>query len=328
MTPVDRRTVIGTALAAAAILPATARAAAVPDAGHPQPAFSVNLWPGEAPGLQDPSLKDEVLERSKDPAVLDRAMVRIRTPRLDVFPAKQPNGAAVMITPGGAYQRVVIDKEGYELAAWLAERGVTAFVCFYRLPTQGWADPRNVSLADAQRAMRLIRHRAAEWKIDPRRVAALGYSAGGHVCGDLATRHAEKVYAPVDAADALDARPIVAAPVYPAIAMDPFLAEQRGTTLGTTTQVSATGPGWTMLDAQVSKATPPCFLCHAEDDPVLPIANTLRLREALKAAGVPVETHLFEEGGHGFGLRFTVGKPVAAWPELFIAFAKRHGLLA
>lgn len=326
MTPVDRRTMLGTALAAS-LLPTAARAAAE-DASHPQPAFSVNLWPGEAPGLKDPSLKDEVLERSKDPAVLDRAMVKIRTPRMDVFPAKNPNGAAVMITPGGAYQRVVMDKEGYELAAWLAERGVTAFVCFYRLPTQGWSDIHNVSLADAQRAMRLIRHRAAEWKIDPKRVAALGYSAGGHVCGDLATRHGEKVYATVDAADLLDARPLIAAPIYPALAMDPFLAEPAGTTLGTTTAVPASNKDWKMLDTQVSKATPPCFLCHAEDDPVLPVANTFRLRDALKKAGVPVETHVFEEGGHGFGLRFTVGKPVAFWPELFMAFAKRHGLLA
>ena len=80
-----------------------------------------------------------------------------------------------------------------------------------------------------------------------------------------------------------------------------------------------------MLDAQVNKDTPPSFLCHAEDDNVLPVANTLRLREALKSAGVPVETHIFEEGGHGFGLRFTVGKPVAIWPELLLAFGKRHG---
>lgn len=308
MTPVDRRTLIGTALAAS-ILPATARAG---NAAHPQPAFSVNLWPGEAPGLSDPALKDEVLERSKDPAILDRAMVKIRSPRMDVFPAKKPNGAALLITPGGAYQRVVMDKEGYELAAWLAERGVTAFVCFYRLPGQGWKDPRNVSLADAQRAMRLIRDRAAEWKIDPVRVAALGYSAGGHVCGDLATRYADTVYAPVDAADALNARPIIAAPIYPALAMEPFLAERPATP----------SPA---LDAQVTKTTPPSFLCHAEDDTVLPAANTLKLRAALKAAGVPVETHIFEEGGHGFGLRFTVGKPVAMWPDLLLAFGKRHG---
>jgi acetyl esterase/lipase len=312
MIPVNRRTLIGTALAAVA-LPAT-RAVAAPGA-HPAPAFSVKLWPGDAPGLKDPALKDEVLERSTDPAVLDRALVKIRTPRIDVFPANNPNGAALMITPGGAYQRVVMDKEGYELAAWLAERGITAFVCFYRLPDQGWDNPRNVALADAQRAMRLIRHRAAEWKVDPTRVAALGYSAGGHVCGDLATRHGEKVYAPVDSADALDAKPIIAAPIYPALAMEPFLAQRPATPSPT-------------LDVQVTRDTPPSFLCHAEDDPVLPVANTLKLREALKAAGVPVGTHLFGEGGHGFGLRFTAGKPVAAWPELLLAFGKRHGWIA
>lgn len=317
MTPVDRRTLLGTALAAS-ITPAMARAAA----GFPEPAFSVPLWPGDAPGLTDPSLKDEVIERSKDPAIRDRAMVRIRTPRLDVFPASNPNGAALLITPGGAYQRVVIDKEGYELAAWLAARGVTAFVCFYRLPDQGWADGRNAPLADAQRAMRLIRHRAAEWRIDPKRVGALGYSAGGHVCGELATRHGQTVYAPVDAADALDARPLFAAPMYPALAMDPFLNPNPGTGAAPTDSSS-----WPMLDRQVNAATPPCFLCHAENDTTLPVENTVRLRAALKAAGVPVETHIFAEGEHGFGLRFTVGKPVAAWPDLLMAWAGRLGWL-
>lgn len=315
MTPVNRRTVIGTALGAP-VLPAMPRAPA-----FPEPAFSLPLWPGDAPGLTDPSLKDEVIERSKDPTIRDRAMIRIRTPRLDVFPARNPNGAALLITPGGAYQRVVIDKEGYELAAWLAERGVTAFVCFYRLPDQGWADGRNAPLADAQRAMRLIRSRAAEWKIDPQRVGALGYSAGGHVCGELATRHGQRVYAPIDAADALDAKPLFAAPIYPALAMDPFLNPNPGT------RAAADSSTWPMLDHQVNPATPPCFLCHAENDTTLPAENTVRLRAALKAAGVPVETHLFAEGEHGFGLRFTVGKPVAAWPDLLMAWAGRLGWL-
>jgi acetyl esterase/lipase len=317
MTPVNRRTLLGTALAAS-VAPAMARAAPA----FPEPAFSVPLWPGDAPGLTDPSLKDEVIERSKDPAIRDRAMVKIRTPRMDVFPARNPNGAALLITPGGAYQRVVIDKEGYELAAWLADRGVTAFVCFYRLPDQGWADGRNAPLADVQRAMRLIRHRAAEWKIDPKRVGALGYSAGGHVCGELATRHGDKIYAPIDAADALDAKPLFAAPMYPALAMDPFLNPNPGTkTAATDSSI------WPMLDHQVNATTPPCFLCHAENDTTLPVENTVRLRAALKAAGIPVETHIFAEGEHGFGLRFTVGKPVAAWPDLLMAWAGRLGWL-
>jgi len=324
MTPLDRRTLIGSAFAAS-LAPAASLARthprAAPASPFPEPAFSVPLWPGDAPGLKDRALRDEVLERSKDPAVRDRAMVTVRTPRMDVFPAANPNGAALLITPGGSYQRVVIDKEGYELAAWLAARGVTAFVCFYRLPDQGWADGRNAPLADAQRAMRVIRSRAAEWKIDPARVGALGYSAGGHVCGSLAARHGQKVYAPVDAADALAARPLFAAPLYPALAMDPFLNPAPG--IAATTSAST----WPMLDTQITKATPPTFLCHAEDDTTLPVENSVRLHAALRAAGVPVEMHLFGEGGHGFGLRFTVGKPVAAWPELLMAWAGRLGWL-
>src|ERR1044072_155996 len=127
MTPVDRRTLLGSALAASAV-PVAAGAAAAP--GFPEPAFSVPLWPGDAPGLKDPALRDETVERSNDATIRDPPMGGPPTPRLDVFPAKNPNGAALLITPGGSYQRVVIDKEGYELAAWLAARGAAALLCF------------------------------------------------------------------------------------------------------------------------------------------------------------------------------------------------------
>ncbi|MET0307225.1 MAG: alpha/beta hydrolase, partial [Sphingomonas sp.] len=207
----DRRDVLAAGLAGS-LLPAVAQARGT--GGPIKPDATVNIWPGEAPGLLDPDLRERIIERSKDPAVPDRALDRIRTPHLDVFRPATPNGAALLIMPGGGYERVVLDKEGYEIASWLSARGVTCFVLFYRLPAEGWKNAPDVPLADAQRAMRLIRARAAEWQVDPLRIAAMGFSAGGHVCADLATRFEHNVYAPVDAADTGSARPMLAAPLY------------------------------------------------------------------------------------------------------------------
>lgn len=296
--------------------------------GPVKPDFSIKLWPGEAPGLTNPGLDDHVWARGKDPAFPDRAMDRIRTPKLDVFRAKQPNGAAILVIPGGGYERVVLDKEGYEVAPWLVERGITVFVLFYRLPGEGWRDRMNAPLADAQRAMRLIRSRAAEWRVDPKRVAAMGFSAGGHLCADLATRFAVKTYEPIDAADALDPRPMLAAPIYPVASLDPAITHKGSRDLLLGPNPSAEDARAHSPDQQVSAQTPPCFLMHAEDDTVVPVDNTIRFRAALRDAGVPVETHIFEKGGHGFGFGVrTSDLPVGVWPELYLAWARDQGLL-
>lgn len=298
--------------------------------GLPQPVETIDLWPGGAPGLpQDRPggrLVETVNERSTDSLVNDRAVLGVTRPRLAVFRPDRPNGAAVMITPGGGYRWVVVDKEGYEIGRWLAARGFTAFVLFYRLPGDGWASGADTPLADAQRAMRLIRHRARDYAIDPERVAAMGFSAGGHVCADLAARFAVPVYTPRDAADALSARPHSAAPIYPVVSMDPAIAHpgSRQQLLGdhpTPAAQAAHSP-----DRCVPADAPPHFLCHAEDDDVVPVENTVRLRAALKARGIPLEMHLFANGGHGFGLRRAIGKPAAAWPDLWRAWAATVGL--
>ena len=316
---IDRRTLLAASLTA----PAVGAAAAT------RPVETIALWPGEAPGLLNHALAEVTVERSKDPRVRDRALTGIRRPRLDVFRPAKPNGAAMLVIPGGGYARVVVDKEGYEIAPWLAARGITAFVLFYRLPAEGWRDPANTPLADAQRSVRLIRSRAREFGIDPARVGAMGFSAGGHLCADLAVRHARRVYDPVDAADRLDARPALAAPIYPVVSMDEAIAHagSRANLIGdspTDSFVSEHSP-----DQQVTPSTPPCFLVHAEDDATVPVANTLALRAALKAAGVPVESHLFERGGHGFGWgRRTAGLPAYLWPELWLAWATGQGFVS
>ncbi|CAN5412950.1 alpha/beta hydrolase [soil metagenome] len=296
-------------------------------AGRPpaDPVETIDLWPKGAPGLPRKVPVEAVEERSKDPLWPDRAVTGISRPRLVVFRPKRPNGAAVMIAPGGGYVRVVVDKEGYELGRWLSDRGFTVFVLFYRLPGDGWAAGPDVALADAQRGMRLIRARASKYGIDPGRVAAMGFSAGGHVCADLVARFATRTYEPVDAADKLSARPAIAAPLYPVVSMSapnahPGSREQLIGRLAPPAIERLHSP-----HLNITRNAPPCFLLHAEDDPSVPVANTLLLRAALKSAGVRVETHLFEEGGHGFGLRRAEGKPVAIWPDLFVNWAHSLG---
>jgi len=326
-----RRLLLGSLTAAVA---GAARAAPPADAGNTdrqegqaRPGATIDLWPGDAPGMPAQRPVEVLTERSPDPGISDRALSAIARPRMDVFEPRTPNGAAVMIVPGGGYERVAIDKEGCELGRWLAARGFTAFVLVYRLPGDGWQAGPDVALSDAQRALRLVRFNAGRYRVDPERICALGFSAGGHVCADLATRFATPTYEPVDEADALSPRPPVAALIYPVISMSAPIAHagSRERLLG--------ADGNADLERRhsphrnVSVATPPCFLVHAEDDTSVPVDNTLLFREALRARGIPVETHLFAEGGHGFGIRNAIGKPAAAWPDLFASWSQSVGLL-
>ncbi|WP_239987323.1 alpha/beta hydrolase [Sphingosinithalassobacter portus] len=294
--------------------------------GLPQPTETIDLWPGGAPGMPANPPREVTTERSTDELVTDRAVLGITNPRMAVFRPDRPNGAAVLLFPGGGYRHVVVDKEGYEMARWLAARGFTAFVLFYRLPGDGWAAGPDVALSDAQRAIRLIRHRCRTYAIDPERVAIMGFSAGGHLCADLSTRFATATYQPVDDADTLSAKPICAAPIYPVVSMDAAVAHA-----GSRALLLGPNPGPALEaahspDRNVPADAPPHFLLHAEDDDVVPVANTLLLHAALKAKGIRVEAHLFEHGGHGFGLRKAIGKPVEAWTDLWRAWARNTGL--
>lgn len=328
-----RRDLLAGTLASALLLPSARAQTPVPQVaggplppGLPQPEETIDLWPRGAPGMPAQALTEQVQERSTDALVTDRAVWGISRPRMAVFRPDRPNGAAVMITPGGGYRWVVIDKEGYEMGRWLAARGFTAFVLFYRLPGEGWAAGPDVALADAQRAMRLIRHHARDFAIDPERVSAMGFSAGGHLCADLATRFDSPVHAAGDAADRLSARPHSAAPVYPVVSMSAPDAHAGSRALLVGKDASAALEAAHSPHRNVPANAPPVFLLHAEDDDVVPVNNTLLLRAALKAKGARVETHLFEHGGHGFGLRKTIGKPVEAWPDLWRAWARTTGL--
>lgn len=307
---------------------ASARAAkpAKPAKTPSDPTEVLPLWPGDPPGSAGVSAVETVLDRTAAGGPRDRAVTHTRKPTLTVFRPAQPNGAAVVLMPGGGYERVVTDKEGFETARWLADRGYTCFVLLYRLPGDGWGAGPDTPLQDAQRAVRLVRARAAAMKVDPARIAIMGFSAGGHLAASLTTRFDAQVYARVDAADDLSARPDLSALIYPVVSMvgGPAHPGSRKQLLGaapTPEQVALYSP-----DQNVTDRVPPVFLLHAADDGTVPAANCLMMFTALKAKGVPAEMHVFEEGGHGFGLRSIAGKPVAAWPSLFETFAKRRGI--
>jgi acetyl esterase/lipase len=306
------------------LMAALLASAAAPTAAFSPAADTIPLWPMGVPGAGAALPVEQVVERSKVAGHMDRAVSGIAVPRMVVFRPERPDGSAMLICPGGGYRRVVIDREGFEAARWLAARGITAFVLFYRLPAEGWTTGADTPLIDAQRAIRTIRARAGAFGLDPARIGVMGFSAGGHLAADLAARFAHVAQPPVDAIDNLSARPLLAAPIYPVIAMDGPLAHAGSRERLIGADASAERARAHDPSANVPADAPPHILIHAEDDLAVPPGNSLRQREALKARGIAVETHLFETGGHGFGL--APGKPAGAWPELFIAFARAHGL--
>lgn len=321
---IDRRTLMaGLGVSAGAMLapPVVAGTAATHEPGE-----WIDLWPNGVPGAPDPLPAEQIVERSSDPRAPDRIMQNIARPRMALFRPAQPNGAAVLIAPGGGYRHVVIDKEGFEMGHWLAGHGISAFVLFYRLPHQGWAAGPDVALADAQRAIRVIRHDHGRLGVDPQRVSVMGFSAGGHVAASLATRYAVQTYTPVGAADLLSDRPDAAALIYPVISMRADLAHpgSRERLIGIAPPAMrelAHSP-----EHNVPADAPPFFMLHAEDDDVVPIGNALTMRAALKARGVAVDSHFYAEGGHGFGISRAAGKAVAAWPDTWLAWACATGV--
>jgi len=320
-----RRALIGAIGLTAAAAPAMAMAEGDLTNPPPDPTEEIRLWPGRAPGAPFVLPIPHVADRTATSGFRDRFAEGIAEPILKVFRPARPNGAAMLIVPGGSYARVAMDKEGYETARRMNAAGITAFVLYYRLPKDGWDRRSDVPLQDGQRAMRLIRANAARYGIDAGRVAAIGFSAGGHLTASLSTRYAAEVYAPVDAADRLPARPDIVALAYPVITMTRPFGHP-----GSALNLLGENPSAEMIGAYspettVDARTPPTFLFHAVDDATVPVENSIAYLAALRAAKVPAELHIFEEGGHGFGIHLAQGKPASAWPDLLLAWAGRHG---
>lgn len=318
-----RRSLLASGLAFAAV-PAFAAAGN----GTAAPSEAIELWPGLPPGYKsDSRIERRIDDQSHDPAKFDRWIHGIARPTLEVWRPAKPNGAAMLLVPGGAYGFLAYDNEGVSQAQWLNAKGITAFILSYRLPAEGWLNRSVVPLQDSQRAMRLIRSRASTFGVDPNRVGVLGFSAGGHLAGSLATRHGEKVYDAVDAADSLSARPDVAGLIYPVISLEADFAHagSRDNLLGSGASADALRAG--SVNRRVTADVPPVFLLNTLDDTTVPAENSLAMYEAMRAAKRPVELHIYETGGHGFGVRLPASLPASNWPRLFTAFAASHGLV-
>ncbi len=321
MTDVDRRTLLGAAVVTSAL-----RGPVIESVAPADPSEVLPLWPNGAPGGDGVRVVEQVTERSTDPAYRDRFAVGITDPSLTVVRPERPNGASLLLIPGGGYRLVTVDIEGLDIARVFAAAGVTCYVLRYRLPSDGWAAGPDAPLQDAQRALRLVRARAVVEGLDPSRVAVLGASAGGHLTGLLATR-TDPTYDAVDHADAQPHRPDLTFLMYPVVALDGAAANtgSRRHLLGET-PTAQTVTAYSMQRADWSGAAP-VMLVHAMDDRAVPVENSLLLLAALRAAGVPAEAHLFQEGGHGFGVRKAAGMPAETWPALAMAWGKRHGWL-
>lgn len=318
----DRRTLFGLA-ASAPLFADLAFGQAAPSQGTSE---TVRLWPGKPPGWTQ-SITPKIY-RPEAPETFAPEIIGIADPMLFVFRPAQPNGTGVLVIPGGGYRFEAYENEGMRQAAWLSARGITAFVLLYRLPAEGWLAQADVPLQDAQRALRLIRADAERYRIGRDRLAVLGFSAGGHLAGSIATRFAESVYPAQDAADRENARPDAVGMLYPVVTLDPAIthAGSRANLIGAGADAARTAHY--SVDRRVTADTPPVFLVHAADDRVVQVENSLLMYRAMLAAKRPCALHLFERGGHGFGVNLPPSEPASQWPELFARFLSSHGLAA
>lgn len=263
------------------------------------------LWPGPAPG--DRGIPGEERSRIHDSPLVGptKLITNVSRPTLTMHrpPAGKNTGTAMIICPGGGYWDLYWELEGEEVAAWLTSVGITGAILKYRVPRRP-GEPRGQPppgpLMDAQRAVSLLRSRAAEWGIHPGRIGMVGFSAGGHLAIATATRFAQRTYEPIDAIDEVSCRPDFAIACYPG-----YLKAADADTLA---------PG-----LSVPPDTPPILLAHANDDsPKVGGSDpehSAFMYLALKRAGVPVELHIFASGNHDFGVRQN-GKLPSVWPQL------------
>lgn len=258
----------------------------------------VSLWNAPPPGPRGGDGNERDTSGADAGRVAGRTVVRltgVSSASMDVhLPAPDKHtGAGVVICPGGGFHILAMDLEGTEVAKWLNDLGVAAFVLRYRVPTATERSPSTGPAIDAQRALRWVRSRAREWGVRPDRLGILGFSAGGKTAAVAMSRAGKPLYDAIDSIDRHECKADFGILVYPA-----WLVDDRG-------GLAAENP--------VAPDHPPCFLAHAADDPI-PAAGSIGYFAALRAAKVSAELHIWESGGHGYGLRPVSDQPVTTWP--------------
>lgn len=277
------------------------------------------LWPDGAPGALGNDPGEDAFHSGDVPTIT-----------VWLPPRETASGAAVVICPGGGYGFLATEHEGSEVAAWLNSIGVAGIMVKYRIAPK-YHHP--APLQDAQRAIRLVRHHAAEWGIDPKRVGILGFSAGGHLASTASTHFDAGQADAKDPVDRQGCRPDFSILVYPVVALATEFAHG-----GSRTNLLGENPDPALLaslsnETQVTRETPPAFLAHTAADTAVPPENSMLYASALRRAGVPFELHVFEKGVHGLGLgtgwkgRIEPEPGFQAWPKLCEEWLRTRGIL-
>jgi acetyl esterase/lipase len=265
---------------------------------HAETPAPIVLWPKGAPGEKGDIGEEKNQSPPKPGEAPGKSIIRlanVSNPTITLFraPKEKDTGAAVVVCPGGGYNILAMDLEGTEICDWLNSIGVNAVLLKYRVSRRAGLEKHTAPLQDVQRAMGVVRQRAVEWGIDPKRIGVIGFSAGGHLAAALGAHFDKRTYEPVDEADQLSCRPDFSMLIYPA-----YLTGEKDHTIPP--------------DVAVSAQTPPTFIVQTEDDKL--VESTPYYYMALRAAKVPAEMHLYPSGGHGYGLRAS-DKTVATWPK-------------
>lgn len=278
----------------------------------------LKVWPDGIPG----SIRSETyFEESTVTGDIVSLYEKVTDPSLTVFlpPAEKATGTAVLICPGGGYGVLAFDHEGFAIARWLNSNGIAGIILKYRLPSDLIMKDKSVGpLQDAQEAMRIIRRNASRWKINQHKIGVIGFSAGGHLASTLSTHFAEKVY---EVKDTTSARPDFSLLIYPVVTFDSSF-----THAGTRQNLIGDKPSeytvrYFSNELRITRNTPPAFLVHSADDKVVPVRNSIVYFEGLIRNNIRAEMHIFEKGGHGYGLAIN-RETESAWPELCLSWLK------
>ncbi len=272
----------------------------------------IELWPAGAPGTNANLAAESDTTKATDNLVADKRVIRLGSvakPTLTLYrpPRAKDTGAAILVCPGGGYHILAMDLEGTEVCDWLNSIGITGALLKYRVPKRQGEERSLAALQDAQRALGLLRHRATDLGIDPKRMGVIGFSAGAHVAAALSNPREPRNYAEVDEADTASCRPDFCLLIYPA-----YLTVKEAN--------DRIAP-----DLNLTSNTPPSFIVMAEDDPIR-VETALFYALGLRQAGVPFELHVYPTGGHGYGLRRTKDA-VTTWPERGAEWLRSRGIL-